>query len=70
MTDLELKKLQKRQKIIFILMMSLIFLAAILFIKINNFVSIILTIAAIIGFLQEKLHKQMLEKLKKEDKWE
>ena len=68
MTDLELKKLQKRQKIIFILMMSLIFLAAILFIKINNFVSIILTIAAIIGFLQEKLHKQMLEKLKKEDK--
>ena len=68
MTDLELKKLQKRQKIIFILMMSLIFLAAILFIRINIFVSILLIIAGIIGFLQEKSHQKMLEELEKEDK--
>jgi len=68
MTDLELKKLQKRQKIIFILMISLILLAAILFIRINIFVSILLIIAGIIGFLQEKSHQKMLEELEKEDK--
>ena len=67
MTDLELKKLQKRQKIVFILMMSLTFLTAIWFIKINIFVSILLTIAGIIGFLQEKLHKQMLKELEEEE---
>ena len=68
MTDLELKKIQKRQKLGFILMMSLTFLTAIWFIKINVFVSILLTITGIIGFLQEKLHQKMLEELEKEDK--
>jgi len=65
MTNLELKKIEKRQKLGFIVLLTLIFLGAVLFINTNIYISIgCLIVAAIVAYI-ENLNKKMIKELEK-----
>jgi len=65
MTNLELKKLEKRQKLGFIFLLILIFLGVVVFINTNIYISIgCLIVAAIVAYI-ENLNKKMIKELEK-----
>jgi len=65
MTDLELRKLEKRQKLGFIFLSVLIFLGAVLFAKTNIYIAIGLFLVGIGLIYIENLNKKMIKELEK-----
>ena len=63
MKDLELKKLAKRQRISFIILLTLIILSAIFFLKINFYISISFLAIGVGVVYIEVLNKKMMKEL-------
>ena len=66
MKDLELKKLEKRQRISFIILLILIFLGAVLFVKTNIYIAIGLFFVGMGLIYTENLNKKMMKMLEED----